>query len=331
MSVTSLSPSSSSTSLSERRPPVVNKVTSRDGSSSPTIHATSPSPGNPGSPAENGDHSDISTTIKLVRKKKIKKSKSVDESGLLGQSCVSETASPTTPIRLPIMFDAEALSVAFSLLDTDSNGRLSLSELQSALSGMGVPDHVQESALMSFRDQVSNSNVDGMTYAEFMDWMPRLTTLHQKTLSKNFCPEPTTSKMTSSKSRSNDASSNFSGRRTSSTTSPPSRSSGTTLCPPSTSPTRVTKSNSLPSDQMLKEEEERDLRAAFAVFDSDGNGFISRQELKDALILLDESSGDVDVLLKQADIDCDGQISVEDFLLILSSSSDKKADNTPKT
>ena len=72
---------------------------------------------------------------------------------------------------------------------------------------------------------------------------------------------------------------------------------------------------------MLKEEEERDLRAAFAVFDSDGNGFISRQELKQALILLNESEDDVDALLLQADIDKDGQISVEDFLVILSSTS----------
>jgi Ca2+-binding EF-hand superfamily protein len=279
-----------------------------------------------------------------VRKKKIKKAKSVDEAGYLGLqgSSSDESTAWSPPVRLPIMFDAEALRVAFSLLDTDSNGMLSIDELTAALDGMGVPDHVQEAALLSFHEQVAQNKdglSGGMSYTDFMEWLPRLTTLHSKTnktcettaskgtsdkktsFNHDFCSKRSTSTTNSSDSASAPRSSSsphslFKGR-------PSSSSDSGSLRPPKTSssPTRiVSKSNSLPSEQDLKEEEERDLRAAFSVFDTDGNGFISRTELREALVLLNESPVEVDSLLKEADIDCDGQISVEDFLLILSSS-----------
>lgn len=67
---------------------------------------------------------------------------------------------------------------------------------------------------------------------------------------------------------------------------------------------------------------EQDLRAAFAVFDQDGNGFLSRSELRAALKVLKEeelSDQDLDRLMRHADRDGDGQIGFEDFFASIAS------------
>ncbi|KAI1286662.1 Calcium-binding protein E63-1 [Halotydeus destructor] len=78
---------------------------------------------------------------------------------------------------------------------------------------------------------------------------------------------------------------------------------------------------SISRDELKAEEEdaEKDLRAAFAVFDVDHNGFITKEELKEGMKLMGEnmSEFDLDVLLNQTDVDKDGQINYEEFITML--------------
>lgn len=72
--------------------------------------------------------------------------------------------------------------------------------------------------------------------------------------------------------------------------------------------------------QSLEEDDaEKDLRAAFAVFDQDHNGFITREELISAMSFLGENltEADIDDLIMKADTDKDGQINYEEFLQAL--------------
>lgn len=63
----------------------------------------------------------------------------------------------------------------------------------------------------------------------------------------------------------------------------------------------------------------QDLLAAFRVFDKDGNGYITRDELKVAMDLIGESvtEAQLDEMLKATDIDHDGKINYEEFVKIL--------------
>merc|ERR1711973_216822 len=58
---------------------------------------------------------------------------------------------------------------------------------------------------------------------------------------------------------------------------------------------------------------EDEIREAFKVFDSDGNGFINRQELRFVMMNLGENMGEeeIDCLIDEIDIDGDGQINYE--------------------
>ena len=58
---------------------------------------------------------------------------------------------------------------------------------------------------------------------------------------------------------------------------------------------------------------EQEIRQAFRVFDKDGNGFISAAELRHVMTNLGEKLTDeeVDEMMKQADIDGDGQVNYE--------------------
>ena len=67
--------------------------------------------------------------------------------------------------------------------------------------------------------------------------------------------------------------------------------------------------------------EEEELRAAFKVFDKDGNGFISASELRGVMQNLGEvlSQEDVDAMIKEADVDGDGQVNFEEFKKMMKS------------
>ena len=58
---------------------------------------------------------------------------------------------------------------------------------------------------------------------------------------------------------------------------------------------------------------EEEIREAFRVFDKDGNGFISAAELRHVMTNLGEKLTDeeVDEMIREADIDGDGQVNYE--------------------
>ena len=62
---------------------------------------------------------------------------------------------------------------------------------------------------------------------------------------------------------------------------------------------------------------EEEIREAFRVFDKDGNGFISAAELRHVMTNLGEKLTDeeVDEMIREADIDGDGQVNYEGRIL----------------
>lgn len=67
------------------------------------------------------------------------------------------------------------------------------------------------------------------------------------------------------------------------------------------------------SRKMKDTDSEEELREAFRVFDKDGNGFISAAELRHVMTNLGEKLTDeeVDEMIREADIDGDGQVNYE--------------------
>lgn len=65
--------------------------------------------------------------------------------------------------------------------------------------------------------------------------------------------------------------------------------------------------------KMKETDSEEEIREAFRVFDKDGNGFISADELRHVMTSLGEKLTDeeVDEMIREADIDGDGQINYE--------------------
>jgi calmodulin len=59
-----------------------------------------------------------------------------------------------------------------------------------------------------------------------------------------------------------------------------------------------------------------DIKDAFKVFDKERNGFISSAELKNIMTQLGEkfSEEEVDEMLREADVDGDGQINYDEFV-----------------
>jgi len=69
------------------------------------------------------------------------------------------------------------------------------------------------------------------------------------------------------------------------------------------------------------EEAEEEIREAFKVFDGDGNGFISRVELRHVMMNLGEkiSEEECDAMVEEADVDGDGSINYEEFYAMMTS------------
>lgn len=69
--------------------------------------------------------------------------------------------------------------------------------------------------------------------------------------------------------------------------------------------------------------EDEELRQAFKVFDADGNGTISKAELKRVMDMLGEKLSDaqIDEMMKEADTNGDGEIDFSEFRLMMASKS----------
>jgi calmodulin len=67
------------------------------------------------------------------------------------------------------------------------------------------------------------------------------------------------------------------------------------------------------------ENAEEEMIEAFKVFDSDGNGRISSDELRQIMANLGEklTEEEVDEMVKEADIDGDGEINYEEFVRMM--------------
>jgi len=70
---------------------------------------------------------------------------------------------------------------------------------------------------------------------------------------------------------------------------------------------------------------EDEIREAFRFFDRDGNGFITRHELKTVMMNLGEKLTDdeCDLIVEEADIDGDGKINYEEFYFLMAASGKK--------
>ena len=72
--------------------------------------------------------------------------------------------------------------------------------------------------------------------------------------------------------------------------------------------------------KMKDTDSEEEIREAFRVFDKDGNGFISAAELRHVMTNLGEKLTDeeVDEMIREADIDGDGQVNYEGLYFYVS-------------
>ena len=73
--------------------------------------------------------------------------------------------------------------------------------------------------------------------------------------------------------------------------------------------------------QVTSADRKNEIRQAFSLFDKNGNGFITASEIKRVMTNLGEklTAEEVDEMIREADIDGDGQINYEEFPKIVAS------------
>ncbi|XP_027714770.1 calmodulin-A-like [Vombatus ursinus] len=76
---------------------------------------------------------------------------------------------------------------------------------------------------------------------------------------------------------------------------------------------------SMMAKKMKDTDSEEEIREAFRVFDKDGNGLVSAAELRHVMTKLGEKLTDdeVDEMIREADVDGDGQVNYEEFVRML--------------
>ncbi|CAN1841373.1 Calmodulin-like protein 8 [Linum perenne] len=77
---------------------------------------------------------------------------------------------------------------------------------------------------------------------------------------------------------------------------------------------------SLMARKIKETDAEEELKEAFKVFDKDQNGYISATELRHVMINLGEKLTDEEVeqMIKEADLDGDGQVNYDEFVKMMS-------------
>ncbi|RRT55753.1 hypothetical protein B296_00027278 [Ensete ventricosum] len=80
--------------------------------------------------------------------------------------------------------------------------------------------------------------------------------------------------------------------------------------------------------KMKDTDSEEELKEAFRVFDKDQNGFISAAELRHVMTNLGEKLTDeeVDEMIREADVDGDGQINYEEFVKVMMAKAEPEYD-----
>ncbi|KAI8504261.1 PREDICTED: calmodulin-A-like [Branchiostoma belcheri] len=82
---------------------------------------------------------------------------------------------------------------------------------------------------------------------------------------------------------------------------------------------------SVMAHKLLETDHAEMLRVAFRVFDKDGNGYIDSGELRHVMTHLGEklSEGEVDEMIRLADVDGDGQLCYDEFVNLMKPKRDK--------
>ena len=76
----------------------------------------------------------------------------------------------------------------------------------------------------------------------------------------------------------------------------------------------------IPSLNFIKGDEDDELRHVFAIFDKNGDGYLSHDEVKDAMLKLGEefTDNEIEDLIRTADLDQDGEVNYREFKRFIS-------------
>lgn len=215
--------------------------------------------------------------------------------------------------KLPklISFSEQQMKLAFSILDEDQDGLVTARELLAALRKLGLEDCVDERVAVSLLKDATKCNAN--SHVTTNKSTSTTATSATVTASTNVTTTATTSTTSTTESLEDElmSESQFLAwlPKLASYATPTALVPTSPVTPPSTSP----------SSGNLLTTADADLKAAFAVFDKDKNGYISREELRSAMVLMKERVTDheLDQVMAEADLDHDGQISFDEFAKLM--------------